>query len=873
MKSFGIGIAALLTTGCLVQAQGVADRAWQMESAGDAAGARALLQRQASGNGATGESMKAYAEFLDRHHDPGTREAYERLLSAGSGAEKQAAARRLVLLDVFAEDRAAAEKHLQAYRKAGGAGLALPPAETAQESKQSTIPIPGPLRSFARMAALSPDLATDDLLSALARNIVTNGYQASSSNEALEQTEYLKLVVRYLSQARELDKLSGDEKIIRIETCDSSQTADLLRVLGYRMRGACGSDIVLETVNATRAFLTIDSGFPLATLEQSLRTNRPFSYDYHPTRAPVLYGADYWLSSKDKAAAQNSDFIDVFIGDPALCRLYLGLSKLEPVTSEELRKTVAVQRIRAFAHVLDFYGGMFEIRNGKAVVPGGARSEKAWADLVGVSPDKGAAFFERIIAKDDGWMASYFDALARITLSPLNGPVQNYLTEPERMKRFYMAIRGKVTSPGPARPVFRANTDMMLLTARLRLDPDGRPHLPGGVDVWRRLFMEHPHGKYDGKLTKSAAGWKDSDDVVEALFGLTRKSVENEPLKIFLAVSDVDRRRVKPLDTATAERLVRSYPAFGPQYLLFSESPELSNLSVNHFLDTAEAINGIHDLGVRADAAGTFQGLTSLWQILHRQAAIPSAEADSSFEKLMAAFGRLKNERDIYDAGRGGVNVLLAATHSPANVSAQDRLIDLLAGAAAPADADAHTQMVEDMIRIFESQRLISLKDIFDVVDNLESVSRGEKVNSSLINKAAARIAEIQLPRASLSGAEKNALAFGYWSEKHIEQQRKLNLRALIDKSGSDPKKLEEVRALLAPFLRDTLVGLNYVHYAPPGAQILHTNPLFVRSHDFIGLQGAFQTWKNTDVLGSGLAHQRRWEADRIALRPALRIG
>src|SRR5207249_1882031 len=81
--------------------------------------------------------------------------------------------------------------------------------------KKPTIQIPGPIRSFARMAALSPELQPDDLLPALARNIVTNGYQATSSNEALEQTEYLKLVIRYLSQARELDKLAGAQKAIR----------------------------------------------------------------------------------------------------------------------------------------------------------------------------------------------------------------------------------------------------------------------------------------------------------------------------------------------------------------------------------------------------------------------------------------------------------------------------------------------------------------------------------------------------------------------------------------------------------------------------------------------------------------------------------
>jgi hypothetical protein len=77
------------------------------------------------------------------------------------------------------------------------------------------------------------------------------------------------------------------------------------------------------------------------------------------------------------------------------------------------------------------------------------------------------------------------------------------------MKRFYAAIKGRVTSPGPARPVFRSNADMMLLTTRLQLDSNGKPHIPGSIEVWRELFVHHPHGKYDGKLTKLAATWKD----------------------------------------------------------------------------------------------------------------------------------------------------------------------------------------------------------------------------------------------------------------------------------------------------------------------------------------------------------------------------
>ena len=41
--------------------------------------------------------------------------------------------------------------------------------------------------------------------------------------------------------------------------------------------------------------------------------------------------------------------------------------------------------LKAYSHVLDFFGGMFEIRDGKAVVPGGSKSAAAWADLAGVS--------------------------------------------------------------------------------------------------------------------------------------------------------------------------------------------------------------------------------------------------------------------------------------------------------------------------------------------------------------------------------------------------------------------------------------------------------------------------------------------------------
>lgn len=805
-------------------------RARQLEEKGDVAAARALLVSAAQAPGASAELLADYAAFLDRRRDPGARAAYQKAIAAlpgSAGAQRSALTRRVAILD-----------SLSPHDPQRSASRSMPEA--------SFVEIPGPLRSFSRMAALAPDMPAEDLLPALARNVVTNGYQAINSNEGLEQTEYLKLVVRYLSQARELEKLSGADKVIRIENCDSSQTADLLKVLGFRMRGGCGSEVVLETVNAARAFLTIDSGFPIAGLEESLRTSRPFVLDYKPTKIPVLYTPDYWLGAKEKNVP-DVGFIDFFLSDPSVCRLYLGLSKLDAGTSAELKKGVPIQRLRAFSHVLDFFGGMFEIRDGKAVTPGGAKSVALWTEFVGASPDSGAAFLEKLIAKDDGWLAALYDSCAR-----LSGPSQEYLLKPERMRRIYLAVRGKITSPGPARPVFRANTDMMLLTSRLRIEADGRPHIPGGLEVWKNLFIHHPHGKYDGKLTKSAVGWKEPDDLIEALFALCRKAVENEPLKIYLTLTDINRRRAKPLEPATVDRMMREYRLYGAQYPLINEVPSLSDRTILQLLDNAVALNGVRDLPARADAVGMMQSLVGLWQIFCRNRLIPDSEADGTLAEILSPFAKVKNPRELFDAGRNGVQLLFKATATASGVNPQDRIMDLVAGQSKVVDDDSHTLVVQDMIRIFDAQRLISLKTLFDLADNLEAQSKGGKLDLQLVTRLSSRIQEIQPPRIALSGAEKNAMAFGYYTEKHIESQRKANFRAIVEKAAGDPEKLRDARGLLAQFLRDTLVGFNYIHYAPPGAQILFTNPLFVRSHDFIGVQGANQTWKTTEVFGTG---------------------
>lgn len=821
--------------------------ALDLERSGNPLEARQLLERLAEADDA--DALAARAAFLDRYGDPAAVEAYAAALDAASPDESERAAalrRRLALTALLRGDAAPARRALEEMRSAGdsrweGAEALLRPDEPAATD---SILIPGTLNSFLRMAALSTDLSLAELLPSLGRTIFTGGYHAARGSGALEPTEYLKLLRQYLTQARELEAFAGADRTIDVPVCESAETAQLLKIIGYRLRGECGPDAVLETVNPSRAFLAIDSAFPLADLELAYRRGEPFRLPFGPTRVPLLFDADYWLA----AARRNQDsFLDAFLDDPGLARLYVAMYNLHRPTAEALRTEVPIARLKDYANVLDFFGAMFEIRGGAAVAPGGDRARPAWEKLAGAGLAQGGRFFQRLIELDDGWLAAFYDSLARVQ----GEAARAYFLDPRRIERYYGAVRGKVTSPGPARPIFRASADLLLLTSRLDFTDGGQPRIPGGVGPWKDLFVKHPHGKYDGKLTASAVGWAEADDVIEAMFALCRKSIENEPLRMFLAISDVERNRSGPLSPAAVARLIGAFPAHGEQFALYNDSPDLAEETMAAHLDAMARLDRIGNAARRANAVGILQAQLALWQVLRRNGSIPDDRADASLLALLALADSVENPQALFEAGRDGVLALLEAVGRDPGEAPQETLLALLAGAPGPQDAAAHKALLEEMNQLLALQRLVPLKTLFDLADHLERVSKGEAFNVAMANRLSASISDIRLPRSLLSVEESNAMARGHWVERHIQRQRTLNLRRAVDRAEGNPRKLLAIRGELAPILRDSLVGILYALYSPPGAELVRANPLFVRSHDFLGPEGKF-SWSRTRMQATG---------------------
>lgn len=705
--------------------------------------------------------------------------------------------------------------------------------------------IPGPLRSFMRMAGISQKVAPDEVLPLLARNVFTQGYEDSHASE------FLILLRRYVVQARELSALAaGGGMVIRVSNCDDARP--LLRILGYRTRPNCGEPgSSLQTDDPERAFLTIDSAFPIPELEETLQGGKPFEYPYPSSVVPVVFAEGDWTQLSKKNNKESSiDLVDTMLTDPAVARLYWAFSKLDPETGRFLQNSVGLAKLLPYGAVLDFYGRRICVRNGRVVVPGGTASEAAWKNLVGASPRSPAAFIERLLARDRGWLTAYFDVLSRAS-----GTSQAYFTEGRRLELFYAGLRAPYASSSPTRGIFRPAPALLLLTTRLQFDERGEPLVPGGIEVWKDILLRQQNSHLVRKWGTRTANLSSPDQFIQMMFALSRVNSDTGPLHTYMAISELDSRRSPEhrLSSDTVRLLAAKYEDFSDQYRIFSEFPELSDESITQFLQVAQALNNAPN-SVRGNAFGIFQAEIGIWQILARQGQISPAHMNDSWSQIIKPFATIRSASQLFDAGQASFGQLMrSATGKPAG--SQDEIIELLAGPrqTAAQGMRMHRELAGKIRSVLDDQRLVSLDTLFILGNALRDKERG-KQPEQFVFLLANQTKEFQMPRPIFTNGERTEWAAGVYNDHHAEVEMHFDLTRVLKSTTSSRSQIDEARGQLTSFLRDTLVGLNYAYYEPPGAQALHNNPLLVRSHDFAGdtVVGVKTLWQSPTLLGQG---------------------
>ncbi len=719
---------------------------------------------------------------------------------------------------------------------------ALSPFPSADE-----VEIPGPLRPFLRMAGISQEVSPAEVLPLLARNVFLLGYERD------RPTEFLVLIDRYVQLARELQSLAGADGTIRVAGCGDA--THLVQLLGYRFQEGCGPNgAFLVTENPRRAFITIDSGFPLTALEEALQKGAPFTYAFPATKVPVLFSEKTWIALSAGKKGDRTDILDVLLHDRDVDRLYSALARNDRQTRIALAQSPGLRKLLPFAPLLDFYGTRICIRSGQVSVPAGASAEQAWKELVGASPNSSGEFVTHLFAKDHGWLAAYFDALSRI------GPMQqSHFTEENRLRRLYDAYRSAPRDSSitdAATGVFPRNAGLMVLFTRLQWQAGGEPKIPGNLQIWKEILTSKSKLNDIREWTTRSHSWDNPEKLLEALVASSAAEASADPMRIYLTLSAIDNGRPagNRLSDGTVRMLAGRFSEFNNWYPIFAEFPALDDASIARFVEAAERIDKISNPTLRSNALGAFQADIGLWQIFARQGQIPGNLLNRSWQSAVQPFSAISSSVQLFDAARSSLqSTLLAAAGS--EHGSQNQVVDLLAGP--PQNSQdgqrVHQELARRVRAVMDDQRLVSLDTLFGLYDGLDQMAHGEAVGDSLL-PLAADLHEFEMPRPVFTGTEKAAWAPIVYTARHAELQVRTDLTKVIRSSGS-PAQLEDARGLLTPFLRDTLVGLNYAYYEPPGAQVLHNNPLFVRSHDFSAssVQGVEHVWGSPELIGIGV--------------------
>ncbi len=353
------------------------------------------------------------------------------------------------------------------------------------------------------------------------------------------------------------------------------------------------------------------------------------------------------------------------------------------------------------------------------------------------------------------------------------------------MKRLYVAFRSPDIKRKATRGVFRQAPDLLVLFTRLEWEPNGEPHVPGDLAVWKQIFHQKSSSEAVHDLGKGLNSWNSPEQFLEAMTALSRKDNDSGPLQIYLMLSELDneRPRDRRLSAGTVGLMANRFEQFNNWYLIFSEFPELSDASIARFLTVADAIDGISNQALRGNTLGAFQANVGLWQILARQGEIPSAEQDASWQKMIDPFTKISSSTQLFDAAHRSLGEVLVAAGAKAN-STQDELVELLAG---PRQESAdgqrvHAELAERIRAVLADQHLVSLDTLFALGDGFNAMEQGHPGDARML-ELAGELREFEMPRAIFTKNEKIDWAPRIYSTHHAELQVQTDLSKVIKKS------------------------------------------------------------------------------------------
>jgi len=230
--------------------------------------------------------------------------------------------------------------------------------------------------------------------------------------------------------------------------------------------------------------------FPLTELEESLQKGVPFVYPYAPSHVPVIFKESDWTTLGAGQKKGYSNLVDLLVNDPAVARLYWGLTKNDSETRVALLPLARTQKVAPLCRHPLISTEATSAFAPASDCPRGSLDPNLVERLGRRKPGNPGEFVPRLLGQGQRLLAAYFGCLV-----PRQPSQREHLTEGTRLKRFYEDLRETILSPQrPGVSSARPPTFWSCLT-RVQWEQNGEPYIP-----WKSRSLEtDPRQKIDSK--------------------------------------------------------------------------------------------------------------------------------------------------------------------------------------------------------------------------------------------------------------------------------------------------------------------------------------------------------------------------------------
>jgi hypothetical protein len=236
--------------------------------------------------------------------------------------------------------------------------------------------------------------------------------------------------------------------------------------------------------------------FRLAVYLKQLSESEQFGRARGGDTVPLPLPDAAWPKEPGPDPGRWVSLLERIVGNRTTALAYHGLCGMDQATRAFLARSSGARQVvldPLRAPVLATYGRSLRVNGSRVDVPGGEAAVLLWEDLIGVPVTKPAAFIARVLDKDLGRLALFYDAVAH--LEPQAQSFALGLAEPDparRMSRFralYQASAAALPGWSPhARPFDRVMFDAAQVLSQVMFLPNGHPTGPEGRGFWGAAF-------------------------------------------------------------------------------------------------------------------------------------------------------------------------------------------------------------------------------------------------------------------------------------------------------------------------------------------------------------------------------------------------